>query len=240
MLVLLTKRKLRPDGCQTVKPPGILAMPNIFSLPFFFQKLLRQIQDFFRVPRILSCSQKNIPNPLKFILKILFPSVLLFHWWFHLTLSFHGTTWVSHWSSTLLTLTHVVCRPCSLRSLWGWRWRLPLNTACSITSVATSPARMGQGAPIASSIQQGESARRATGASPHLLGCYYYCVANKWRATLKSRAFWMHSHLIPYWSGHQIWTDAAIRGMTVWPGTDMTIDWGYNSTHTVHSLLRVS
>lgn len=78
MLVLLTKRKLRPDGCQTVKPPGILAMPNIFSPPFFFQKLLRQIQDFLRVPRILLCSQENIPNPLKFILEILFHSV--FHW----------------------------------------------------------------------------------------------------------------------------------------------------------------
>lgn len=76
MLVLLTKRKLRPDGCQTVKPPGILAMPNIFSPPFFFRKLLRQVQDFLRIPRMFACSQTNIPNPLKFTLQfspLLFP-----------------------------------------------------------------------------------------------------------------------------------------------------------------------
>lgn len=119
MLVLLTKRKLRPDGCQTVKPPGIFAMPNIFSPPFFFQKLLRHIQDFLRVPRILLCSQKKIPNPLTFILEILFPSVILFHRWFHLMLYFHGSTWVSPWSSTLLPLTR------GLQTLlhWGWSWR---------------------------------------------------------------------------------------------------------------------
>lgn len=43
-------------------------------------------------------------------------------------------------------------------------------------------------------------------------------------------------HLILCWSGHQIWADAAVRGMTVWARTDMTqgtIDWGYNSAHTV-------
>ena len=68
MLVLLTKRKLRPDGCQTVKPPGILAMPNIFSPPFFFRKLLRWVQDFFRIPRMFADGQTNAPNPLKFIL----------------------------------------------------------------------------------------------------------------------------------------------------------------------------
>lgn len=129
MLVLLTKRKLRPDGCQTVKPPGILAMPNIFSPPFFSRKLLRQVQDFMRVPRILAFSQTNIPNPLKFILEILFPAVLLFLWCFHLTLSFHCTTWVSHWSSTLLTLTHVVCRPYSIGEpprpkVKAWPWPL--------------------------------------------------------------------------------------------------------------------
>lgn len=77
MLVLLTKRKLRPDGCQTVKPPGILAMPNIFPPSFLFRKLLRQVQDYLSIPRMFACSQTNSQNPLKFILAIMFPDVLL-------------------------------------------------------------------------------------------------------------------------------------------------------------------
>lgn len=37
MLVLLTKRKLRPDGCQTVKPPGILQCQIYFALHFSWE-----------------------------------------------------------------------------------------------------------------------------------------------------------------------------------------------------------
>lgn len=124
MLVLLTKRKLRPDGFQTVKPPGILAMPNIFSPPFFFQKLLRQIQDFLRVPKFLSCSQKNIPCPLKFILSLPFCSSLslavpshAFFPWYHLGLPLELHTAGSHTCglqtnflfSTLCLVLHICC-----------------------------------------------------------------------------------------------------------------------------------
>lgn len=172
MLVLLTKRKLRPDGCQTVKPPGILAMPNIFSPPFFFRKVLRQVRNFLRIPRMFARSQTNIPNPLNFILAILLPAVLLSQVTPSHTLF---PTPISHLSSVLPVLRHTVCRPCSTelpRRLQVKPWPWPLLALPPLQRPAA------WGALIASRIQQGEPARSPPGASPHPLG-NYKCLANK-------------------------------------------------------------
>lgn len=213
MLVLLTKRKLRPDGFQTVKPPGILAMPNIFSPPFFFRKLLRQVRDFLRIPRMCACSQTNIPNPLKFILEILFPAVLLCQ----VTLS-HSFFPLSH--SRLPFPSPIRAQAHSLQTLLHWAASeaagegLTLTTGCSTTSAATSTVWVGRGALIASGIQQGKCA--ILDAQP--VAC----------------------QLMPCWFEGQIQTEAVVGAVTVWVGTDVIVDWGYNSAHTAHSLFWVA
>lgn len=138
MLVLLTKRKLRPDGCQTVKPPGILAMPNTFSPPFFFREVLRQVRNFLRIPRMFACSQTNIPNPLKFILAILLAAVLLSQvtpshalFSFPTPISPFELCAASAEAHGLQTLLHRAASEAAGEAV-------TLTTACSTTSAATS------------------------------------------------------------------------------------------------------
>lgn len=165
MLVLLTKRKLRPDGCQTVKPPGILAMPNIFSPPFFFKKLLWQVQDFLRIPRMFARSQTNILLSLS----LQFSCLLFF--------SLSGDS-ISV-SLSIVPLPSPIWAPRfgdlpPLSCGRGCRCRYDCAhcSTCSITSAATSAAGVGQRALTASKIQQGQPARSLPEASPHPLGYY--------------------------------------------------------------------
>lgn len=231
MLVLLTKRKLRPDGCQTAKPPGILAMPNIFSPPFFFRKLLRQINDFFRIPRMRSCSRTNIPNPLKFIL-------------FPLSGNFISL-------SVVLLLCPIQALCCQLSgtrfvdlALLSWlsdcRWRPdPDPDPCLIHHLCSH--QCCQAGTRSSHCKQNPTVWTCQEFSRSFLSSLELLLARTKQVKnhLEKKAA-CSLHLMPYWLEGQIWTKAVVRDVTVSVWTGMIIGWGYNSAHTVHCLLWVA
>lgn len=150
MLVLLTKRKLRPDGFQTVKPPGILAMPNIFSPPFFFFKnywdrsrVFWGSQKFFHAARKISHVLSNLFFKFSSLLFFSFTgsSSHAFFPWYYLGLPLelhtaeshtHGLQTMLHWGASEaegegLPWPHLAPSPLQPPVLPGWDKEFPLQ-----------------------------------------------------------------------------------------------------------------